>query len=82
MNKINENINTKKTFNLFYKTLGNRIGIILLLNKDRKNCLDEIKELFMFLYDNLIEDFIKLILNKNFLLNFFKIKISDIYRII
>ena len=43
MNKIKENINTKKTFNLFYKTLGNRIGIILLLNKDRKNFLIKIK---------------------------------------
>ncbi len=37
------NKNLKITFNVFDKALGNRIGIILLLNKDRNNCLVQIK---------------------------------------
>ena len=57
INKINENINLEKTFNLFYKALGNRIGIILLFNEDRKKCLFQIKELFKMLYYDLIEEY-------------------------
>ncbi len=57
MNKINKNINLKTRFNLFDEALGNRIGIILLFNEERKNCLIQIKELFKFLYDSFIEEY-------------------------
>ena len=55
------NKNLKITFNVFDKALGNRIGIILLFNKDRKNCLVQVKVLFEFLYDNLVEKYLQCI---------------------
>ena len=63
---MNENTN-QINFNLFYKALNQKVGIIILMKNDRKYCLNQIKTLFFSLYNNLADQYVEYILKYSYL---------------
>ena len=77
MKEINPNsldISLKKTentnqinFNLFYKALNQKLGIIILMDNNKKYCLHQIKTLFFSLYNHLAEQYVEYIIKYSYL---------------
>ena len=63
---MNENTN-QINFNLFYKALNQKLGIIILMDNNKKYCLHQIKTLFFSLYNHLAEQYVEYIIKYSYL---------------